>query len=139
MAVKSEYTYNLRQVMDLVNRQNTILAISEMSGGKIPPEEKQFYINTIYRLGENDRKGENDAGIRRTGGFSIQIQDIPRLCNILTELHKKTKDGREMYIFVCAKCTKNNDRITFHKKQSAMGREICPQNNELHSSAYIID
>ncbi len=117
---RESYAYDLQKVMTLGHLSDTILTVSQMKGGNI--KGKQYYVNTTYRVPENMRNGEGDAGVRRTTGFSISGDDLASLAAELVEL---ARGGGESHYFVCQPCTGREDRIVLHEKPFGDSPEKC--------------
>ena len=132
MSVK-DYEYDLQRVMSLNHLADTVLTISEMRGEKI--ENKQYYINTTYRLPESRRENERDVGIRMTKGFSIQKSDIPRLIEVLSDISKGVEPS---HYFVCYSCTSEEGRMVLHQKKSASEPARCTKASEANSDAFVV-
>ena len=128
MSQQNTMTYDLQAIMSLPHLPNTLLTISHVTGGPIPQDKQQLYINTLYRVPPERRKDEKDVGIRRTSGFNIQLEEIDDICRTLQDLKKEIQEKTSRHYFVCEYCTQNNNEITFHQKRTADKKdEICPK------------
>ena len=140
---KEEPKYDLQKIVRASHLPNTLYTISRMLGAGIPDDKTQFFVNTMYRVDPEKRNSPQDAGIRRTGGFSIQIQDIDNLCAELQDVKKSILAENDKHYFVCTACTISKDKIIFHKKQNADDGDICPRSNNAEqqpeNSVYMID
>lgn len=119
-----DYKYDLQGVTALTHLPDTILTISAMSGGSVNEAQKQFYINTCYRVSEGMRTNEKDVGLRRTKGFSIRKGDIPNMIKTLQEI---IDDTPASHYWVCDRCTSEKDQIVMHVKESSKDENICPK------------
>lgn len=85
MSSKPNYKYQKIDSIPLDHLPGTDLVINRQTGGPIPNDRKQFFINTHYKP---DPKGEQVAFSK---GFSIQLEQIPTLCARLLAIYEKNK------------------------------------------------
>ena len=117
-----KHKYDLQKAITLNHLADSILTISQMSGEEI--KEKQYYVNTTYRIAESKRNDKNDVGVRRTSGFSIAAADIPALIDLL----KQIQSGAAVaHYFVCYDCTAKRNKLVLHQKNTANEPNTCPK------------
>jgi len=133
----TQYSYDLKKVVPLHHLPQTVLTISVMKGLAVS-DKTQYYVNTSYLLGEDKRNGQEDHGLRRTKGFSVQSGDIPALIAALTEIQNGAL--KDTHLFPCTKCTGAQGKMIFHRRQSADAPEACPKDAGTHGDeAYSIE
>ena len=134
MTEKGPYKYDVQGVMTLSHLPDTVLTVSQMSGGAVTGT--QYFINTTYLIAENMRNGQSDAGLRRSRGFSIDKNDLDSLIETLQNI----RDGKCGHYFVCATCTGGKSKIVLHHKQNADDQEVCPKSTEQSSgSSFVVE
>ena len=74
------YEYDETARIHLGHLSNTWLSISRMSGKIIPKSDCQFYFTTIFM---------DNGAERRNTGFSLQLQDMIELIQVLLEIRLK--------------------------------------------------
>jgi hypothetical protein len=84
MMQKPDYKYDKIESIPLDHLPGTEIAISRMTGGPIPNDKKQYFVNTHYQP-------EHSEKIAFTKGFSIQLDQIPVLCARLLEIYDKER------------------------------------------------
>ena len=122
----NKFEYDLQAIEGLSHIPDTILTVSEMKGQSIPENKTQFYITTTYRIAKDKRTDSNDSGIRRGKGFSIQLQDIPKLCKLLEGVRQRAENKSPEHYYICPKCTMEKDILHIHRKQSESDPDKCP-------------
>lgn len=80
---KPDYKYDKVDSVTLEHLPETELVISRMTGGPIPNEAKQYFINTHFK------PDPNGAQIAFSKGFSIQLGQIPSICARLLAIYEK--------------------------------------------------
>ena len=118
---REEIQYDLQGLMTLNHLADTVLTISEMK--RDGSGERQYFINTTYRLSSDKRSDPNDVGVRRTKGFSVTASDIGKLAAMLMQFES---DAQRKHYFVCYDCTDSEGKLVVHEKKTAAENSICP-------------
>lgn len=129
-----EYRYDLQAVAELSHLPDTLVTVSRVTGGDVPDDAEQYYLNTRYRISKDRRNGPDDAGMRMTKGFSVQKQDIPKLIGLLKGIQD---GGKREHLSVCDECTLEEDTIVLHRKESADAPSACRRRAD-HGRSYVV-
>ena len=112
MSSQQPYAYDLLAVAGLDHLPTpTSLTVSRMRGGSIPADRRQYYVNTTYRIPD----GSVGGGLRRTTGFSVQRQDIPKVVELLKALYEGGGDREPL--FACERCSSSENGIVHHARR----------------------